>query len=129
MDRLDLELRMPLQQGEEVVSVTLLLVMHARLTRFSVLTMSGLVQLQARGWPGAGVTIVGDVDIVQRQPLAHRGRDDRFTAPPIPYDSEDPEDFLISKILQDYAERFLLPAPLPLSYKFNIDEMFPGTLV
>ena len=118
---------MPLQQGEEVVSVTLLLVMHARLTRFSVLTMSGLVQLQASGWPGAGVTIVGDVDIVQRQPLAHRGRDDRFTAPPIPYDSEDPEDFLISKILQDYAERFLLPASLPLSLKFNIDGMFPGT--
>ena len=46
LDRLDLELRMPLQQGEEVVSVTLLLVMHARLSRFSVLTMSGLVQLQ-----------------------------------------------------------------------------------
>ena len=46
LDRLDQELRMPLQQGEEVVSVTLLLVMHARLTRFSVLTMSGLVQLQ-----------------------------------------------------------------------------------
>ena len=89
--------------------VDLRLKLYARLTRFSVLTMSGLVQLQASGWPGAGVTIVGDVDIVQRQPLAHRGRDDRFTAPPIPYDSEDPEDFLISKILQDYAERFLLP--------------------
>ena len=61
--------------------------------------------------PLLGVTIVGDVDIVQRQPLAHRGRDDRFTAPPIPYDSEDPEDFLISKILQDYAERLLSSAP------------------
>ena len=32
--------------------------------------------------PLLGVTIVGDVDILQRQPLAHRGRDDRFTAPP-----------------------------------------------
>ena len=40
--------------------------------------MSGLVYLQSGGWSGSGVNIVGDVDIVQRQPLAHRGRDNRF---------------------------------------------------
>ena len=85
--------------------------------------MTGLVYLQSGGWSGSGVNIVGDVDIVQRQPLAHRGRDNRFesntnslesviilfeirfSASPVPENSEFPTDFHIPTILKNYAER------------------------
>lgn len=40
--------------------------------------MTGLVYINSGGWVGSGVNVVGDVKIVQKQPLAHRGRDNRY---------------------------------------------------
>ena len=40
--------------------------------------MTGLVYMNSGGWVGSGVNVVGDVKIVQKQPLAHRGRDNRY---------------------------------------------------
>lgn len=33
------------------------------------------------GQPGSGLSLVGDLALVQRQPVAHRGRDARYNAP------------------------------------------------
>jgi len=105
LDSLDMEIKMPLQQGEEIVSVSLILLFDVKLYKYSWVSMTGLVYLQSGGWSGSGVNIVGDVDIVQRQPLAHRGRDNRFSASPVPENSEFPTDFHIPTILKNYAER------------------------
>ena len=73
--------------------------------RFSSVSMTGLVFLQGSGWPGSNYNVLGDIKILQRQPLAHRGRDTRFSQSPLPQDSEMPEDFYLTTILENYAER------------------------
>ena len=78
LDMLDIEIKMPLHQSEEVVNVDLIMLFDVKLYKYSWVTMSGLVYVQSGGWSGSGVNIVGDVNIVQRQPLAHRGRDNRY---------------------------------------------------
>ena len=67
--------------------------------------MTGLIYLQGSGWPGYSYQVLGDINIRQRQPLAHRGRDTRYLQSPIPEDSEMPEDFYLPTILANYAER------------------------
>jgi len=104
-DMLDMEIRMPVQQDEEVVSVSLLLLFDVNLYKYSIMRMTGLVYINSGGWVGSGVNVVGDMKIVQKQPLAHRGRDNRYLNSPINSDSENPEDFFISTILQNYASR------------------------
>ena len=79
MDWLDIQVKMPLQPGEEVVGVSLVLVFHAELTKFSLVSLQGLVSVEAGGWPGAGLEGTGDLAIRQTQPLSHRGRDTRYT--------------------------------------------------
>ena len=39
--------------------------------------MTGLVLLSGSGYSGSMVDMVGDMTMVQREPLAHRGRDTR----------------------------------------------------
>ena len=39
--------------------------------------MTGMVLLTGSGYSGSVVDIVGDIMVVQREPLAHRGRDTR----------------------------------------------------
>ena len=105
LDRLDIQVKMPVQPGEEVVRVSLLLVFHAELTKFSLVTMEGLASVEAGGWPGSGLEVTADLGIRLTQPLSHRGRDTRYAGAPIPHDSEDPEDFNIARLMRDYAER------------------------
>ena len=72
--------------------------------RFSSVSMTGLVFLQGTRWPGTNYNVIGDIKISQRQPLAHRGRDMRFSQSPIPQDSEMQEDFYLTTILEKYAD-------------------------
>ena len=73
--------------------------------RFSSVDMTGLIFLQGSGWPGSHYHVVGDVVISQRQNLAHRGRDVRYSQSPLPRDSEMPEDFYLTTILEKYSDR------------------------
>ena len=73
--------------------------------RFSSVSMTGLIYLQGAGWPGSSYQTIGDINIQQRQPLAHRGRDERYMESPLPEDSEMPEDFLLTTILEKYQAR------------------------
>ena len=92
---------MPLGKSEEIASLSLMLLFDIMLA----VSMTGLVFLQGTGWPGTNYNVTEDFKIIQRQPLAHRGRDTRFSQSPIPQDSEMPEDFYLTTILEKYAER------------------------
>ena len=84
LDRLDIQVKMPVQPGEEVVRVSLLLVFHAELTKFSLVTMEGLASVEAGGWPGSGLEVTADLGIRLTQPLSHRGRTPGTPGPPSP---------------------------------------------
>ena len=73
--------------------------------RFSSVGMTGLIYLQGSGWPGSGYQVIGDINIQQRRHLAHRGRDQSYLESPLPQDSEMPEDFFLTTILEKYQAR------------------------
>jgi hypothetical protein len=52
------------------------------LQRFSSVHMQGLGLVQASsGLPGTGLSLTADLTLVQKQALAHKGRDNRFQVP------------------------------------------------
>jgi len=106
LDGLELELELPLRQDEQVVSCTALLLLDVRLRIYSEVHLTGLVVLQGGGYPGAALAVTGDVELVQRELLPHRGRHTRYTASPVPA-SELPEDFALAGLLSRYQARNL----------------------
>ena len=63
------------------------------------------------GVSGSRLDVVGDLTLVQKQPLAHKGRDLRFSTPVISDVIDDAdvisatEKYSFRRILQDYNER------------------------
>ena len=63
------------------------------------------------GLSGSRLDVVGDLTLVQKQPLAHKGRDLRFSTPVISDIIDDAdvisatEKYSFRRILQDYNER------------------------
>lgn len=54
---------------------------------------------------GRGFSVTGDLSIVQRQPLAHKGRDNRFAEPLFDRTSVFPDTFDFKQLLRKYHER------------------------
>ena len=74
--------------------------------RFSSVHMQGLGLVQASsGLAGSGLRYSGDLSIVQKQALAHKGRDNRFQEPIFDSASIFAEDFDFVKILRSYNQR------------------------
>ena len=74
--------------------------------RFSSVNMEGLAYVDiTSGLPGSGIQFIGDLNLVQKQPLAHKGRDDRYKKPIFDGDTIFAEDFDFTKILMDYNYR------------------------
>jgi len=68
--------------------------------------MQGLAYIQANsGLPGSGLQYTGDLTLVQKQSLAHKGRDNRFQEPIFDPTSLFAEDFDFAKILRTYNQR------------------------
>ena len=68
--------------------------------------MHGLVYLSASsGLPTTGLVINGDLCVVQKQPLAHRGLDKRFAVPMFNKSSIFADAFNFKKIIYDYSQR------------------------
>ena len=68
--------------------------------------MHGLVYLSASsGLPTTGLVINGDLCVVQKQPLAHRGLDRRFAVPMFNKSSIFADAFNFKKIIYDYSQR------------------------
>ena len=68
--------------------------------------MHGLVYVSASsGLPTTGLVINGDLGVVQKQPLAHRGYDKRFSVPMFNKSSIFADAFNFKKIIYDYSQR------------------------
>lgn len=83
-DSLWLKLEFPLDPSEEVTAVHTILLFHYQLHRFSAFEMTGLIYLTGQGSAGRRLDISGDLSLYQKEPLSHRGRDNRFLPSPLP---------------------------------------------
>ncbi|KAG7281536.1 hypothetical protein CRUP_007570 [Coryphaenoides rupestris] len=74
LDRLILEVQLPLKPEEDVYSVQLLLTFSYQLFRMSTVVMQSLAYIQySSPVPGAQLFVSGDLRLQQRVPLPHRG--------------------------------------------------------
>eukprot|EP00095_Tigriopus_kingsejongensis_P000574 maker-scaffold372_size192401-snap-gene-0.39 protein:Tk00574 transcript:maker-scaffold372_size192401-snap-gene-0.39-mRNA-1 annotation:"upf0513 transmembrane protein" len=106
LDALDLRIEIPLGPEEQVLGATLFLIFDAKLHRLSSVQFQGLAYIQAHSALSAsGLTVYGDLHVVQKQPIAARGRDLRFEYPIFNPESTNVADFDFSRVLRDYAHR------------------------
>ena len=76
------------------------------LQKFSTLHMHGMIYIStSTGLPCSGININGDLKIIQKQPLAHKGYDARFSVPIFNKTTIFPEAFNFKRIIHDYSER------------------------
>ena len=68
--------------------------------------VSGVAHAQV-GSPvsGHGLSVTGDLGLVQRQPLRHKGRDERFSAPVFDKRSVFADAFDFAQVMRRYHER------------------------
>ena len=57
------------------------------------------------GLPSAGLDVSGDLKLIQKQPLAHKGLDERFSAPIFNKTTIFPEAFNFKKLIRQYNEQ------------------------
>ena len=74
---------------------------HTIIFRFSYFEMTGLVYLTGQGSAGRSFQCSGDIQLIQRQPLSHRGRDSRYKESPLA--GEPP--LHLAEILRNYGAR------------------------
>ena len=68
--------------------------------------MSGLAYVHMdSSLPGSGFTFTGDLNVKQKQPIGHRGRDNRFKEPIFSRESVFADEFDFAKTLRDYQNR------------------------
>ncbi|XP_046989625.1 transmembrane protein 231 isoform X3 [Schistocerca americana] len=74
--------------------------------KYSAFQMESLAIIQhSSSLPGARFDIVGDLKLVQKQPLFHDGRDVSFNYSCIDEESTDPQVFNLQKIIKEYVGR------------------------
>lgn len=112
-DYLDLEIKMPLTNRENVYGIKLMVFFDVKFHFFSQVGMEAMAYLCSNsGMPSSRLDVVGDLTLVQKQPLAHKGRDLRYAKPVIGEDRIDDADILSAtekysfrRILQEYNAR------------------------
>lgn len=106
LDGIDMELEMPVDDNENVLAVKLFLLFDVKIHRFSSVQMQGLAYVNSMtSLASTGMSISGDLSLVQKQPLSHKGRDDRYKQPVFDPNNVHAEDFQFAKILQSYGAR------------------------
>jgi len=99
-------LDMPLLDEEKVVGLQLVLIFDYKLFKFSTFQMESMAQIQYTSpAPGASFSTVGDLKLKQREPLDHRGVDERFNEQIIDSNSIYAEAYDLPKIFAGYATR------------------------
>ncbi|XP_049802794.1 transmembrane protein 231 isoform X2 [Schistocerca nitens] len=100
------EMELLLHRTEAVFSLILFLVFDYKLYKYSAFQMESLAIIQhSSSLPGARFDIVGDLKLVQKQPLFHDGRDVSFNYSCIDEESTDPQVFNLQKIIKEYVGR------------------------
>ncbi|XP_064599198.1 transmembrane protein 231-like [Liolophura sinensis] len=107
-DKLILRLEVPLSSDEEVQGVHLLLMFRYKLQKFTTLTMESMAYLHYQSAAaGSEMWMVGDIRFKQKQPIGHKGIDNRYNISVIDSSSIYAEDFKLTKIFQSYSDRNL----------------------
>ncbi|KAG7473214.1 hypothetical protein MATL_G00093330 [Megalops atlanticus] len=118
LDRLNLQIDLPLTPDEQIYSVQLLLTFSYQLYRMSALTMQTLVYVQhASPVAGSRLFVDGDLRLQQRVPLAHRGVDTAYNVSVIDGSSPFAAAYDLANIIAAYQERNLstfLSSPGPV---------------
>lgn len=113
-DGLDLEIKMPLANDENIYGIKLFVFFDVNLKLFSMLNMEGMAFVgESCGLPASKVDVVGDLRLVQKEPLMHKGRDNRYSQPTLlssrngqPYEDKIlAEKFKFSQIIRNYNQR------------------------
>ncbi|KAJ3597005.1 hypothetical protein NHX12_003405, partial [Muraenolepis orangiensis] len=108
LDRLILEVQLPLEPEEEVYSVQLLLTFSYQLFRMSTVVMQSLAYIQySSPVPGGQLFVAGDLRLQQRVPLPHRGLYDVYNVPVIDASSPFASAYNLVAIIKAYQERNL----------------------
>ncbi|CAM1299132.1 TMEM231 (predicted) [Pycnogonum litorale] len=106
LDSITFTIEFPIKNDENITGISLLLLFDYKLYRYSFLQMESFVYVQhSSSIAGSSLSVVGDLKIVQKQNLGHKGRDNRFNSSVINKISNFAEDFNLYKILSDYSER------------------------
>eukprot|EP00093_Oithona_nana_P004002 04002.XXX_92781_91733_1 [CDS] Oithona nana genome sequencing. len=106
LDYIDFDIEMPLQDHEIIYGVQLHMLFDFKLYKFSHFHMQGLVVVAtSTGLPTSGMDINGDLSLVQKQPLAHKGLDERYAGSLFNKSSIFAETFDMRKILAEYSGR------------------------
>ncbi|XP_037623344.1 transmembrane protein 231 isoform X2 [Sebastes umbrosus] len=118
MDLLIFQLQLPLQPEEQVYSVQLLLTFSYKLFRMSTVVMQSLAYVQhSSSVPGAKLFISGDLKLLQRTPLPHRGLYNIYNVSVIDGSSPFASAYDLDNILRSYQNRNLttvLSCPMPV---------------
>ncbi|CAH1780180.1 unnamed protein product [Owenia fusiformis] len=105
-DELQLKLEMPLLDTEHIQAVQLILIFDYMLSKFSTMQMESMGYLRHESiFPGGQLKVIGDLLLVQRQPLAHRGLDTRFNTSIFDRNSLFLDAFDLSKVFTEYSSR------------------------
>ncbi|XP_068943789.1 transmembrane protein 231 [Petaurus breviceps papuanus] len=106
MDVLHFRLELPLKPTEHVLGVQLILTFNYQLTRMSRFVMQSMAFLQSFSpIPGSQLSVNGDLKLQQRQPLKHRGLDNRYNVSVINGTSIFAVDYRFKRIAAAYYER------------------------
>uniref|UniRef100_A0AAY4BAZ3 Transmembrane protein 231 n=1 Tax=Denticeps clupeoides TaxID=299321 RepID=A0AAY4BAZ3_9TELE len=118
MDRLDLQLDLPLKPEEEAYSAQLLLAFSYQLFRMSTVVMQTLAFVQhSSSVPGSRLFVSGDLRLQQREPLPHRGLHTVYNISVIDGGSPFASAYDLASIIGAYQQRnlttvFSCPSPV-----------------
>ncbi|XP_054284855.1 transmembrane protein 231-like [Macrosteles quadrilineatus] len=106
-DLLKFETKLFLPPGSHVNGLSIMLMFDYKLSSYCRAQLEGAAYVyHSSPVSGAGVSVIGDLSLVQRQPLNPRGLDLRYNKTVVPMDIND-NVFLMSDILMAYAQRNL----------------------
>merc|ERR1712223_599595 len=112
LDRLDFELTMPLTQDENVYGIKLFILFDVKLHQYSAVNLEGLAfTTSTTGLSATGISVTGDLSIIQKQPFAHAGRDNRYSRKISPIFTSNPgvsseQDVQETSMAMPYVEQF-----------------------
>ena len=107
-DSLYLDIELPLEESEKVHAIKLLLGFDFRLYTMTRLQMDSLIYIASSSAIASNqLTVIGDIQLHQREPLKYRAINDYLKQDIISPDSTEPEDYDIGLILENYSRRNL----------------------
>lgn len=107
-DGLEFKLEMPLKPHETVCGISIFMFFDVKLHRFSSVHFKGLAYLQSNTphpLTGGRIDLTADLKMIQREPIAHKGRDSRFDEPIFDYNSIFADDYDFPSVLKAYSAR------------------------